>query len=303
MSYQKHSHCLPQAVEVQPEAGKGAAAAEAPWQRRRRLSCVAIQVHVVLLHLAVPLMPPFAAENSRAASGTGHGGARPPEAPAPASSQRNRVGLGPDGAQVRAGEHGCHDWPPAAAGSPAARPAGFLACSRPQPCAAAPASLAAAPMAAMRRPPGGLELGGRGAAHLGGTGARRGAGRRAWVPRRSAAATAVRPTAPAFAVPSCPQDPDLPLQRPQDLPWQGCAVHPRGWPGAQPRQPTGRSRWRTAADAAYRCHAAQLGMGSAAACRSQWIGQCDGESAVNITAVVECSSQHSPGFCCRHACC
>lgn len=28
------------------------------------------------------------------------------------------------------------------------------------------------------------------------------------------------------------QDPDLPLQRPEDLPWQGCPLHPRRRPGA-----------------------------------------------------------------------
>ena len=123
-----------------------------------------------------------------------------------------------------------------------ARPAASRRRSAPQGGAVGAGSASAPPMAAMLRPPARLQQRRGDQGHRSTTRQRQAAPRRAWLPRRPAAAACTgRPPAPRSR-PRCPQDPDLPLQRPQDLPWQGCAVHPRRWPGvlrggAAPEQP------------------------------------------------------------------
>lgn len=74
-----------------------------------------------------------------------------------------------------------------------ARPAVPAAASTPQPGAATPGSLAAAPMAAMRQPPGRQEPGALGSMQHRRTLRLRKAGRRAWAPCRTAATPAHRP--------------------------------------------------------------------------------------------------------------
>lgn len=168
----------------------------------------------------------------------GHGRMRVLEAapaPATASSQRNRVGLGPDGAQVRRGSMAAMTAAAAGAGgtcSPPSSPPGVQQTpaagrSPQQPRCSADGRHAAASSrleAGSRRPRGTRAAPRRGGRRAGGPG-----------PRRPN--TAADPPPVLVAAPPCPQDPDLPLQRPQDLPWQGCAVHPRGWPGAEQWRP------------------------------------------------------------------